>query len=156
MAKDRLITIPILNENTTVSLFPDEIPTGEAEYYDLINVLRAELAPLETWRNCAVEYYRQGFRTEFENVLSEIVESLSDPLVEKMYSEKPTYKERLADIYNALAGYFLNQLSESKSTSTDDPAAIKFVNYLRKSEDYARLNEYTWLMKGFYELRIGS
>lgn len=73
----RTIRIPI--ESTSVVIFADELPIGEIDYNDIIDVLRSVLAPLKLWRSCAVEYHRQGFRIEFESVLKEIIDSLADP-----------------------------------------------------------------------------
>jgi hypothetical protein len=54
------ITIPIHISNDFVEIYPDELPVGELDYNDLFDVLRSELAPLNVWRTCAVEYHRQG------------------------------------------------------------------------------------------------
>ena len=49
------IRIPIQNsESDYVEIFPDELPSGDLDYNDLIDVLRAEFAPLKIWRSCAV------------------------------------------------------------------------------------------------------
>lgn len=37
----------------TVEFYPDELP---ADHNDLIDVLRAELAPFKVWRSCAVSW----------------------------------------------------------------------------------------------------
>ena len=54
MSTSDCIRIPILNSSSFVEIFPDELPVGELDYNDLIDVLRAELAPLKIWRACAV------------------------------------------------------------------------------------------------------
>lgn len=73
----RTIRIPL--EPHSVVIFPDELPVGDLDYNDIIDILRSVLAPLKLWRSCAVEYHRQGFRVEFDQVLSEIIDSLADP-----------------------------------------------------------------------------
>lgn len=73
----RTIRIPL--EPDSVVIFADELPVGDLDYNDIIDVLRSVLAPLKLWRSCAVEYHRQGFRIEFDQVLSEIIDSLADP-----------------------------------------------------------------------------
>lgn len=50
----RAIRIPILNTKDDFEIFPDELPINEGDYDDLIDILRAELAPLKVWRSCAV------------------------------------------------------------------------------------------------------
>ena len=73
----RTIRIPL--EPDSVVIFADELPVGDLDYNDIIDVLRSVLAPLKLWRSCAVEYHRQGFRVEFDQVLTEIIDSLADP-----------------------------------------------------------------------------
>jgi hypothetical protein len=89
---DRSIHIPIANSAEYVQIFPDELPSDANE---VIDVLKAECAPLKIWRAVAVsslsvslsishlsqvEYYRQGEYQNFELVLSEIVSTIEqDP-----------------------------------------------------------------------------
>ena len=71
------IVIPLLSrEDTHIEFFPDELPT---DFNDLADTLRAEYAPLTAWREAALEYYRQGFFSEFESILKEIVDELGNP-----------------------------------------------------------------------------
>lgn len=96
------IRIPKLGTNEFVEIFPDELPHDEnVDYNDLMDVLKSELAPLKVWRACAViakmrfitgfyaltflqstffqvEYHRQGFHSEFDVILDDLVDSLKD------------------------------------------------------------------------------
>lgn len=48
----KMIQIPIMNApGEFIKFFPDELP---ADPFDVIDVLRSELAPLKVWRTCAV------------------------------------------------------------------------------------------------------
>ena len=167
---DRTIRIP-LGDNASatecVCIFPDELPAGDLDYNDIIDLLRSVLAPLKLWRTCAVEYYRQGFRTEFEYLLNEIIESLNEEDVEKIYRAKGDYTEGMADIFNALAASELSDFARLKDTAlSDDKAkraaddkardekAKKVVEYLTRAEVLqSGINEYTNLVRGFYQLR---
>ena len=167
---DRTIRIP-LGDNASatecVFIFPDELPAGDLDYNDIIDLLRSVLAPLKLWRSCAVEYYRQGFRTEFEYLLNEIIESLNEEHVEKIYRAKGDYTEGMADIFNALAASELSDFARLKDTAlSDDKAkraadekardekAKKVVEYLTRAEVLqSGINEYTNLVRGFYQLR---
>ena len=167
---DRTIRIP-LGDNVSASecvfIFPDELPAGDLDYNDIIDLLRSVLAPLKLWRSCAVEYYRQGFRTEFEYLLNEIIESLNEEHVEKIYRAKGDYTEGMADIFNALAASELSDFARLKDTAlSDDKAkraadekardekAKKVVEYLTRAEVLqSGINEYTNLVRGFYQLR---
>jgi hypothetical protein len=55
--EDRRILIPIMNSSENVVIFPDELPVGDMDYNDLVDVLRSELAPLHVWRACAVSIF---------------------------------------------------------------------------------------------------
>ena len=51
----KMIQIPIMNApGEYIKFFPDELP---ADPYDVIDVLRSELAPLKIWRACAVSFF---------------------------------------------------------------------------------------------------
>ncbi len=45
------LRIPIMNDKDII-IFSDEL--GNIDYNDVIDALRAEFAPLEVWRKCAV------------------------------------------------------------------------------------------------------
>lgn len=80
------IVIGTENGENDICSFLDELLVGEkdhdvgreVDHIDLIEVLKSELAPLKVWRSFAVEYHRQGFDFEFDCVLTEIVESLTE------------------------------------------------------------------------------
>ena len=90
----RTIRIPL--EPHSVVIFPDELPVGDLDYNDIIDVLRSVLAPLKLWRSCAVEYHRQGFRVEFDQVLSEIIDSLADPCKQRKQEMVSTHSTMVA------------------------------------------------------------
>lgn len=92
----RTIRIPL--EPHSVVIFPDELPVGDLDYNDIIDILRSVLAPLKLWRSCAVEYHRQGFRIEFDQVLSEIIDSLADPCKQQQKHIVSMYFTEIATI----------------------------------------------------------
>ena len=66
----------------------------------------------------------------------------------------------MAEIFNSLAAYELGQfvrLHDNAQSKRDDidTRASNIVDYLTRADNHARVNEYTWLIKGFYELRQG-
>lgn len=69
----RSIRIPIANSVEFVEIFPDELPD---DVNDVLDVLKAELAPLKIWKAVAVEYYRQGQSHHFETILNEIMSTI--------------------------------------------------------------------------------
>ena len=66
------IKIPLSEqEGAFVEIFPDELPT---DFNVVADLLQADCAPLQVWRQTAVQYYRQGFIAEFEFILNDILE----------------------------------------------------------------------------------
>jgi hypothetical protein len=63
----RTIRIPLGLEGTgyqeSVTIFADELPVGDLDYNDVIDVLRSVLAPLKLWRQCAVSLSREDIWT---------------------------------------------------------------------------------------------
>jgi hypothetical protein len=45
------LKIPLVNSTACIHFFPDELPE---DYFDIVDVLRSEMAPLRAWRLCAV------------------------------------------------------------------------------------------------------
>jgi hypothetical protein len=68
----------------------------------------------------------------------------------------PDFVESMADIFNVLAGKALEDYSKNidKEKKKDEYAA-SIVHFLKKTDEYVRVNEYTWLIKGFFELKQG-
>lgn len=66
----------------------------------------------------------------------------------------------MSDIYNALAAKALVNFGRCKDRSSkigeQEEYASKVVDHLNHADDYLRVNEYTWLIKAFYELRQGK
>lgn len=56
MATAEIASINIPTQVDNIVIFPDELPVGELDYNDLIDVLRSVLAPLDVWRKCAVSF----------------------------------------------------------------------------------------------------
>eukprot|EP01035_Chromulina_nebulosa_P019023 gene19023-24843_t len=160
------IIIPFLEKDgvtEVAEVFADELPLDDADFNGLIDVLRSELCPLKVWRDCALEYYRQGFKEGFDVMLHEIVESLAHPDVDKHYKkERDDFNEKMADIFNSLAARGLSTLLILKSSSSQvnesevETLPRKIVEYLRRAEEYVRVNEFTWLLRGFYEISQGE
>lgn len=70
------VKIPIdKSKDQHVILFLDEIQDYVVD--EILDVLQRELAPLNVWRECALEYYRQGNDDNFQLVLNTITNALS-------------------------------------------------------------------------------
>ncbi len=82
--------------------------------------------------------------------------------VDKIYHEREDYSEGITDIYVALAAQALSELVRIKehtpnfSSDQHSDYAKKVVDYLKNADEKFRgLNEYTWLIKGFFEVVQG-
>lgn len=82
--------------------------------------------------------------------------------IEKIYrdAEKDLYDEGLYDIFIALASKYLNKLRKIKQTVVNvdksEYNSTKVVEYLKLADEKSRMNEYTWLVKGFFEIVHGE
>lgn len=50
-SRQRSLRVPIVDSTSFVEIFPDELPS---DVNDLLDVLKAEYAPLKVWREAAV------------------------------------------------------------------------------------------------------
>ena len=84
------ILIPVANSDEVVEVQVSELPEDEGE---VIDILQAELAPLDVWLRFAVEYYRQGRPESFEKML--------EPLME-LYRTEPNERNRLFEQFGSV------------------------------------------------------
>lgn len=84
-----------------VSVDLDALPTNALE---VVDVLRAEAAPLGAWLQIAIEYYKLGMHEQFLCLLEEG----STPEIDKHYQQCTV--ERIG-ILNALAIYYTRTIS---------------------------------------------
>lgn len=74
----------------------------------------------------------------------------------KIYRGRPDYVENMTEIYHALAAKSIADIGQDKElVGTSDDPARKVVDYLKHAEMHMRMNEYSWLLKGFFELKQG-
>jgi tetratricopeptide (TPR) repeat protein len=160
--QQRSLRIPISSSSDFVEIFPDEIPS---DVNSLLDVLRAEYAPLKIWRGAALEYYRQNQLENFNDVLNEIVSAM-DPEIEEYYRDRGEFEEGIVEIFDALSASSLYQSyllvddtkSMAEATGKQQLEVLKeqIVTNVKKSETVNRHNEYNWLIRGFFELSYGD
>lgn len=142
---DSILQIPIRSISDSVEIYSDELPE---DVNDLLDVLKAEFAPLGIWRSAAVEYFRHGSNSDFFKVLNEIVDAMKVSDVEQFYEDKVGYHEGLIDIYNALACYALQNSQDSESNISLDDA----VAYINKANSVGGRNDFALVLNGFVEI----
>lgn len=164
------ISVPLANSAGTIDFFADELPR---DHNEILFALQSELAPLKIWRACAVsvfwlitiviakvEYHRQYCHQEFDAILSQIVEALKDKSVAEIYEGQNDFLEGITDIYLALAAKaMINLVNARKSTAHSTEQLSEYtkqiVHYLSQADSKIKVNDYTWLIKGFYEIIQG-
>lgn len=62
------ILIPVRDSEEVVRVERDQLPD---DVTDIIDILKAELAPLSIWLEFAIEYYKQGKVKQFQEILEE-------------------------------------------------------------------------------------
>ncbi len=158
------IRIPISESSDYVEIFPDELPH---DVNSLLDVLRAEYAPLKIWRIAAIEYYRQQQYEYFSEVLNEISSSMQPEIIE-YYQERGEYKDGIVEIYDALAAYSLFQsfslVDDPLGNNSNNPEVNQKIEQIKnyvveqigKAEKINPTNDYTLVIRGFYEVSYGN
>lgn len=89
--------------------------------------------------------------------------SLPNTDIDQLYQEqdKEEYAEGLIDIYVALAAKALANYSVAKQAPNVLPQVVmehnkKLIECLKLVDEKQRLNEYTWLIRGFFEILQGA
>ncbi|XP_042401148.1 protein CTR9 homolog isoform X2 [Zingiber officinale] len=133
-----VVYIPVQNSEEEVRVALDQLPRDAT---DMIDILKAEQAPLQFWLIIAREYFKQGKVDQFRQILEEG----SSPEIDEYYAD--VKYERIA-ILNALAAYFtyVGKI-ESKQRDKEDNFVLATQYYNRASRiDPHELS--TWIGKG--------
>lgn len=77
-----------------------------------------------------------------------------------MYKGKEDFYEGLTEIFTSLAAKYLLLLLQTRSSKeasnyTQDYVK-RVVDFLKRADDVMKINEYTWLVKGFFEIIEGE
>jgi hypothetical protein len=73
--------------------------------------------------------------------------------VEQYYRERGEYKEGIVEIFDALAAFALDR---SLKSVAETERKKEVLDYIQKADAINQRNEYTWLIKGFFELAFGN
>ena len=104
------IFIPVTGSDEVVEVNVNELPEDEGE---VVDILQAELAPLDLWLRFAVEYYRQGRLDSFANLLKpltdlheqEKTQGAGNSMLFEQFGKEAHVKKAFLDILNALAAF---------------------------------------------------
>ncbi|CAM9206048.1 unnamed protein product [Ectocarpus sp. 13 AM-2016] len=150
---DGCIRIPVRGAQQTVEVYTEELPS---DYNDVVDVLKAEIAPLDIWLRFAVEYYRQGSEEHFRGILNEIIEALT-PDTERFYADdRRAFDVGRIRILNALAADSVKQASKCSDRSARDDGYTTALSHLTSADRIDNMSELTWVGKGVFYLCQGE
>ncbi|KAF1335705.1 Rna polymerase-associated protein ctr9, partial [Globisporangium splendens] len=124
--KQRSLLIPVKNSDQAVEVFADEIPD---DVNDIIDILRAEVAPLDVWLQFAVEYYNQGQIGQFQEILA----VASEPGIEEIYKDNASRMCRIK-FFNALASHAVNAMWSEEDDKKKEAISQRAVGYFQRAD----------------------
>lgn len=140
------VYIPVQNSEEEVRVVLDQLPRDAS---DILDILKAEQAPLDLWLIIAREYFKQGKIEQFRQILEEG----SSPEIDEYYAD--VRYERIA-ILNALGAYYsyLGKI-ETKHREKEEHF-IMATQYYNKASRIDMHEPSTWVGKGQLLLAKGD
>lgn len=140
------VYIPVQNSEEEVRVSLDQLPRDAS---DILDILKAEQAPLDLWLIIAREYFKQGKIDQFRQILEEG----SSPEIDEYYAD--VRYERIA-ILNALGAYYsyLGKI-ETKQREKEEHF-IMATQYYNKASRIDMHEPSTWVGKGQLLLAKGD
>ena len=148
------IMVQISGTNQYVQVFIDELPD---DVQDVLDLLRAELAPLEVWHAFAVEYYRQGYESAFREILKEAKEGFVhyEQIKKFTTTERKQFDKARLNIILALAADQMEALMTVFSTNDKarkNELIHEVKNYFSQADKIDTEFKLTWACKALYHL----
>ncbi len=72
------------------------------------------------------------------------------------YKSREDFVEHMVEIYNLQAAKYLESFAKAADKSEKDAASENMITAVRHAEEVVKVHEYSWLIKGFYELKQGN
>ena len=132
------VYIPVQNTSEEVRVVLEQLP---ADATDILDILKAEQAPLNLWLTFAREYFKQGKVGEFLQILEEG----SSPEIDEYYSD--VKYDRIA-VLNALGAYYTNLGRVEAKQREKDEHFIRATQYYNKASRIDQDEASTWVGKG--------
>ncbi|XP_020084440.1 protein CTR9 homolog isoform X2 [Ananas comosus] len=136
------VYIPVQNSEEEVRVALDQLPRDAT---DILDILKAEQAPLHLWLIIAREYFKQGKTEQFQQILEEG----SSPEIDEYYAD--VKYERIA-ILNALGAYYTYLGKIDTYLGKIDPNQNKnftsAIQYYNRASRIDPLEPSTWIGKG--------
>ncbi|GAV72784.1 TPR_1 domain-containing protein/TPR_11 domain-containing protein/TPR_12 domain-containing protein [Cephalotus follicularis] len=140
------VYIPVQNSEEEVRVALEQLPRDAS---DILDILKAEQAPLDLWLIIAREYFKQGKTEQFRQILEEG----SSPEIDEYYAD--VKYERIA-ILNALGAYYsyLGKI-ETKQREKEEHFILA-TQYYNKASRIDVHEPSTWVGKGQLLLAKGE
>ncbi|KAK9275357.1 hypothetical protein L1049_022621 [Liquidambar formosana] len=140
------VYIPVQNSEEEVRVVLDQLPRDAS---DILDILKAEQAPLDLWLIIAREYFKQGKIDQFRQILEEG----SSPEIDDYYAD--VRYERIS-ILNALGAYhsYLGKI-ETKQREKEEHFILA-TQYYNKASRIDMHEPSTWVGKGQLLLAKGD
>ncbi|PKA61607.1 putative UDP-N-acetylglucosamine--peptide N-acetylglucosaminyltransferase SPINDLY [Apostasia shenzhenica] len=132
------VYIPVQNSEEEVRVALDQLPRDAS---DILDILKAEQAPLDLWLIIAREYFKQGKIEQFKQILEEG----SSPEIDEYYSD--VRYERIA-ILNALGAYHTYLGKVEMKQREKDENFILATQYFNRASRIDIHEPSTWIGKG--------
>eukprot|EP01112_Ceratiomyxa_fruticulosa_P010770 TRINITY_DN2864_c0_g1_i24.p1 TRINITY_DN2864_c0_g1~~TRINITY_DN2864_c0_g1_i24.p1 ORF type:complete len:1165 (-),score=325.28 TRINITY_DN2864_c0_g1_i24:196-3690(-) len=144
--RDYTVLIPIQGSDEKIALTLAELPE-DAE--DMLDILRAEVAPLDIWLKVAVVYCKVGKINQFLHIL----EQGTDPQIEDFY---PNSKSERVAFFNALASYYTQLGAKERDKKKRGEYFDKATGYFYKSDKIDPHDPLSWVGKALLMIYQGS
>ncbi|CAI5725857.1 hypothetical protein KXD40_002028 [Peronospora effusa] len=125
-SNQRALLIPVKNSEQAVQVYVDELPD---DVNDIIDILRAEVAPLDIWLQFAVEYYNQGHVGQFQEILA----VASEPGIEEIYKDNASRMCRIK-FFIALASHSVNAMWNEEDEKKKETISQRAVGYFQRAD----------------------
>ncbi|GAY68479.1 hypothetical protein CUMW_264470 [Citrus unshiu] len=140
------VYIPVQNSEEEVRVALDQLPRDAS---DILDILKAEQAPLDLWLIIAREYFKQGKVEQFRQILEEG----SSPEIDEYYAD--VRYERIA-ILNALGVYYTYLGKIETKQREKEEHFILATQYYNKASRIDMHEPSTWVGKGQLLLAKGE
>ncbi|XP_022966619.1 protein CTR9 homolog isoform X1 [Cucurbita maxima] len=140
------VYIPVQNSEEEVRVALDQLPRDAS---DILDILKAEQAPLDLWLIIAREYFKQGKLEQFRQILEEG----SSPEIDEYYAD--VRYERIA-ILNALGAYYSHLGKIETKQREKEEHFILATQYYNKASRIDMHEPSTWVGKGQLLLTKGE
>jgi len=143
------IVIPVRGSTDTVEVFRDELPADPA---DVVDLLRAELAPLDIWCDFAVAYHISGRREQFREILLGVVDAFDVYEMQDFYRQnaKNFAGGRLRVLNLLAASATASFVGEELRKEAREAWRQKALEYIGRADKVDPNCEATWLCKSIF------